>query len=243
MRGALAVALFGLGCGGEIWYLNPELFGPQTIHPQVVAANGERACELAGRSSDPVRHRVVPGETLAGLARWYGLPVSNLARANGIRDPDRIAAGSWLRIPPGARTGCPPPLVVASAPRERPASAAQAPPPAEPVEVSHEEARRMLVRAQSRYDAADFGEALEFASASLRLLEPFAGAPQADRLRANGSWISGLVYTGLEQPQSAVESFRTALELDPSLADAGPISPKVRTLVDRASVALVETPP
>jgi hypothetical protein len=95
----------------------------------------------------------------------------------------------------------------------------------------------MLVRAQSRYDASDFGEAIELATSSLRLLEPHRGAPEADRLRARASWISGLVYTGLGQSPSAVAAFRTALALDPSLAKpATSISPKVRTLVDLASV-------
>jgi LysM repeat protein len=281
-----------------------------------VAAEGESVCVLAGRygvaapallrangltASDralargtqvrlppePLRHRIAQGETLADLARWYGLPVTRLARANGISDPDRIDADHWLRVPPGARTGCAPATAVAQAPaqptfaaqlvpevppaaeaqlvREVPVAAVAQPVPeitpeaaAQPVrevppvpvaqpaaeeEPSYEEARRTLARAQSRYDAADFGEALEFATSSQRLLEPHAGGAEADRLRAHAFWISGLVYTGLGRTESAVTAFRTALELVPSLADQEAMSPKVRTLVEFARIASVAGPP
>jgi LysM repeat protein len=392
----------------------------------MVVTRGESACAIAGRygvaasavrranggsfgqtlvpgtsvrvGSEPLRHQIAPGETLAGLARWYGLSVETLAWANGLDNPNRIAAGSWLRVPPGARTGCPPPTLVARqpggepdfaplplpaadrvpeseskpvaraavaapvapaplpaiqprtqsaavarietppkseqsvqpvltpppavavrlvpaiepaalatkpvptpqtepipevarkpepstrqalavrrAPEARPALATLPAPPARPAvavkpaaavrpalaaqpppapprvsrprpepeqEVSHKEARRMLARAQSRYDAADFGAALDLATSSLRLLEPHRGAPEADRLRARANWISGLVYTGLGQSPSAVAAFRTALALDPSLADpAASMSPKVRTLVDLAGVPSVDGSP
>lgn len=44
-------------------------------------------------------HIVRPGDTLAALARAYRVPVSRIARANGIDDPDRIYAGQRLVIP------------------------------------------------------------------------------------------------------------------------------------------------
>ena len=43
-------------------------------------------------------HRVARGETLAGLARAYGVSIEDLRRANGIRG-DRILVGQVLRIP------------------------------------------------------------------------------------------------------------------------------------------------
>ncbi|MGH3443679.1 MAG: LysM peptidoglycan-binding domain-containing M23 family metallopeptidase [Nitriliruptorales bacterium] len=50
-------------------------------------------------------HVVAPGETLSGIAARYGTSVAELARANGIADPNRIVAGERLRIPAGWR--CP----------------------------------------------------------------------------------------------------------------------------------------
>jgi LysM repeat protein len=50
---------------------------------------------------------VKPGETLGGIANRHGTSVSELVRENGISAPNRIVAGSTLRIPhgTGARTG------------------------------------------------------------------------------------------------------------------------------------------
>jgi len=45
-----------------------------------------------------VIHRVRPGETLASIARRYGVSVSVLRSFNGL-DGDRIVAGSRLGIP------------------------------------------------------------------------------------------------------------------------------------------------
>jgi nucleoid-associated protein YgaU len=47
--------------------------------------------------------RVVHGETLSYIAGIFDVTVNQLARANGIADPDRIYAGQWLTIPAGAR--------------------------------------------------------------------------------------------------------------------------------------------
>ncbi|MFE1361305.1 LysM peptidoglycan-binding domain-containing protein [Streptomyces harbinensis] len=45
------------------------------------------------------RHTVVRGETLTAIARRYGVTVAAIASANGLPDPDRIAAGQQLTIP------------------------------------------------------------------------------------------------------------------------------------------------
>lgn len=41
------------------------------------------------------------GDTLSGIARWFGVSVSALQRANGISNPSRIYAGQKLCIPSG----------------------------------------------------------------------------------------------------------------------------------------------
>ena len=99
----------------------------------------------------------------------------------------------------------------------------------------------MLERAQSSYDSADFEASLELAKSSLHLLDSEAGGPESNRLRARAAWIEGLSNTGLGQAERAVASFRTALALDPSVADQEAMSPKVRTLVESARVASAPT--
>lgn len=44
-------------------------------------------------------HTIAPGETLARIATRYGVSVQTIAAANGIADPNRIAAGRVLTIP------------------------------------------------------------------------------------------------------------------------------------------------
>ena len=41
------------------------------------------------------------GDTLSGIARWFGVSVSALQQANGISNPSRIYAGQRLCIPSG----------------------------------------------------------------------------------------------------------------------------------------------
>ncbi len=49
------------------------------------------------------QHRVVRGESLSRIAARYGVTVSAIAAANGIRDVNKISAGQLLNIPtPGA---------------------------------------------------------------------------------------------------------------------------------------------
>ncbi len=45
------------------------------------------------------RHRVVPGDTLAGIAKKYKVPVREVQRANGLGNSQLITAGKELKIP------------------------------------------------------------------------------------------------------------------------------------------------
>jgi LysM repeat protein len=47
----------------------------------------------------PLTHGVQPNETLTAIARQYGVTVEALVAANGIRNPNRIEAGTTLLIP------------------------------------------------------------------------------------------------------------------------------------------------
>lgn len=60
-----------------------------------------------GADTDCVRiHIVKSGDTLGALANKYGTTQKALAEANGITDPDKIDAGSVLRLPSGAKSRC-----------------------------------------------------------------------------------------------------------------------------------------
>ena len=89
---------------------NPNLI----IVGQVLTIPGQAGGAAAPAPSAPsssgdgeaTTHVVRPGESLAAIAKRYGLPVQALARANGITDVNRVWAGSLLRV---AATPPPPP--------------------------------------------------------------------------------------------------------------------------------------
>lgn len=60
--------------------------------------------ELAYRQlrEQGIEHRVRRGESPSQIARTYGVPVSQLMRANGIRNPRKLKIGTVLKIPPNA---------------------------------------------------------------------------------------------------------------------------------------------
>jgi|WetSurMetagenome_2_1015567.scaffolds.fasta_scaffold391656_1 LysM repeat protein len=75
------------------------------------AALAAPAATAAGSSSATARiapppppggacsYHVRRGDTLANIAWRYGTSVSFLARLNGLRNPNLIYAGQWLRVP------------------------------------------------------------------------------------------------------------------------------------------------
>src|SRR5581483_11633774 len=50
-----------------------------------------------------LRHRVRPGENLYRIGKAYGLPYQELARVNGLTDPNRIEVGQVIVIPHATR--------------------------------------------------------------------------------------------------------------------------------------------
>jgi len=70
-----------------------------------IPASG-RPLALLG-SDGPTRHTVRRGQTLAGIARTYRVPLRSLQEANRIADPSRIQVGQVLQIP-GSATPAPP---------------------------------------------------------------------------------------------------------------------------------------
>ena len=62
---------------------------------------------------EPDTHQIQVGETLADIARQYGISTQQLADANRIRNPNRIFAGRVLTLPPTASVADEPALVTA----------------------------------------------------------------------------------------------------------------------------------
>ena len=60
--------------------------------------------ELRAAQAEPVRHRVLAGETLQSIAAQYGVPADQLARFNRVKLTTRLRTGRSLRVPtaPGA---------------------------------------------------------------------------------------------------------------------------------------------
>src|SRR4051794_39295178 len=80
------------------------------------------AALLLASSAAASRYTLRRGDTLGGVARRLGVSVDALARANGIKNPDRILAGQVLVVPP---KNAPPPK---SAPKAAKPVAVAAPP-------------------------------------------------------------------------------------------------------------------
>ena len=74
---------------------------------QVLTIPGTASPAAAAPAPRGVRHVVASGETMGAIARRYGVSVAVLARANGIRDPNRIPAGAVLTLPGAAQWVCP----------------------------------------------------------------------------------------------------------------------------------------
>ena len=201
----------------------------------------------------PLQHQISAGQTLGGVAAWYGLSADELARANGIPDPDLVFAGERLRIPAGARTGCPPPPVVARAAVKRPIARPRTPPaqravaavgagppaprsaPAVAPGLPAEQLARvddLLARASSRYDAADFRAVIALTRSASELLAVRPDHPASVDRRARAKWLEGLALAGLDERASAFRSLREALALRPALRHDPSVSPRILALLD-----------
>lgn len=76
------------------------------VRPSSAAAVLVAGLLLAGPAVSPASaatEKVRRGDTLWALSARTGVPVRELATFNRLRDPDRVRAGSVLRIPPGRR--------------------------------------------------------------------------------------------------------------------------------------------
>ncbi|MGE0743611.1 MAG: peptidoglycan DD-metalloendopeptidase family protein [Rhodospirillales bacterium] len=121
---ALAAVLALSGCGYRD--TPAPVVTPAAPAPQPVAS--------APAAAESRFHVVRRGDTLSELAQRYGVGMSTLAQANGLRPPYRIMAGQQLRLPGGAPASAiaarPPDRAVERAPEPATAMAAPRPPAA-----------------------------------------------------------------------------------------------------------------
>lgn len=80
-------------------FLLPLLLYPYLPHEEIRGdAGGPLGISARGVYTS---YRVRPGDTLAGIARRYGIPLEYLQASNGIADPKRLRAGEVILLPRG----------------------------------------------------------------------------------------------------------------------------------------------
>jgi len=78
--------------------------GPAVEEPRGRDEPAEAPAETPAEPARRVVHVVREGETAWRIAHVYGIPLEELARANGLSDPTRLAAGDRLVVPGAGRT-------------------------------------------------------------------------------------------------------------------------------------------
>lgn len=85
---------------------------PGSVEQEIVADAAERRPPVRPAAST-AHHQVRRGETLASIARRYGVSTSALASANGVRNPDSVRVGQKLTIPGATRVASAAPTAAA----------------------------------------------------------------------------------------------------------------------------------
>lgn len=115
------------------------------------------ACSIKHQAKG-VYHRVKSGETLYMIARSYNTEIQELAEANNIEDPNRIAAGSVIFIPDAQQVI---EDVIASIDPRRPATVIRTP-----------KAEQAIVSKQQRADMPKTGKPATDSAASAQIKTP-----------------------------------------------------------------------
>ena len=158
-------------------------------------------------------YRVKPGDTLTRIAACRGVSVGEIARENALRDPDRILAGSNLRVP--AQDRCSGEVRAVGPPRPGRSSLARAPRASEPPAASDGRAQQLLDVARAEYDAALFDAALRGAEAAAEALAHAPRSAGTDARRVHAHLLAGMAAAGLEDRERALAEFERAFALDP----------------------------
>jgi membrane-bound lytic murein transglycosylase D len=169
---------------------------------EAIGATGLYAAQIRARS-----HKVARGETLAKIARRYGLTQRELAALNGLAPGDRVRRGRVLRLPDSQ-----PPLLAAAAARpDPPVPAARATDPP-PTPATAAEAAGPSVGPEPELAAASNG-ALDFAVGRDDTIRVVAGETLGHYAEWLGTSASRLrVLNGLRPAQPV--NFGATLKLD-----------------------------
>jgi murein DD-endopeptidase MepM/ murein hydrolase activator NlpD len=126
--------------GSAIDNAAPQTVATSTLDP-VAPADNKDAAAVVQTGLEPLRHKVVRGETVYTISRLYGISVKSLAEWNGLGSDFAIREGQQLLVPaatpteiapltansaPGQGTATPtPPSASTPLPKEQPVTAAQ----------------------------------------------------------------------------------------------------------------------
>ena len=166
--------------------------------PKPSRSSAPKATSTARRS-----HTVQRGEHLTGIARRYGVKLSDIAAANGIANPSRIYAGQRLVIP--GTGAAPAPSRKASVPRSVAAVMKQ-----------RDDMRRLIVAEARRYDVpASLALAVAWQESGWRQnVVSHAGAIGVMQLLpATGEWVGTSMLGQRVDLRSARDNVRAGVRL------------------------------
>jgi LysM repeat protein len=203
-----------------------------TIGPRPAPVEPIRRPTVEVDTTDWVGYRVQSGDTVARLARCSGASIEEVASANQVADPDQLRTGRAVLLPPGHHCLPPEPLpAVAAAPAPKKVKCEA---PAAPARVLTR-ARRLLAEATQQQESADFAQALAAAQSCTKSLEPYVLDDEANVTRARCHAVAASAAAGLGRREHAIEEFRRAFAVDPTLElDPAAQSPRIQELVQAA---------
>ena len=102
------------GCGTADWQALEPILG----HPQRGASSPPTPTSTTTTTTPPFTYQVKRGDTLAAIAKRFRMPITTIVALNHLSDPDHLAEGQPLLIPPV------PPVQIMVTPAEAPAGAA-----------------------------------------------------------------------------------------------------------------------
>ena len=120
LAACVLAALFAVGCGRT----EPVASDAETTTTVTTAATTAATTTTTQPAEQPTSYVVQPGDSVGGIATAFGLAPSVLAEYNNLENPDRIAVGEQLLIPPGATSTSTTPTTAAAPPESTDTTAA-----------------------------------------------------------------------------------------------------------------------
>jgi tetratricopeptide (TPR) repeat protein len=186
------------------------------------------SAETGPAGESRILYRVVPGDTLWRISRWYGVAPAELAVLNQIEDA-RIRAGQLLQIPGSAlRTDPPPPRPST----EAVASESQPGPTVKALRGDPLPAQQGLEQAERLLENADFDAAWREIVKLRDQIDPDRERDQPLAIRLEE--LTAHLHMARGEEDLAQAAFERALELDKQYRPAAHTPPKVRRVFEAA---------